>query len=145
MKKLLLGLILALGVTNTFAQSAIVRGEVSPGIYENVKTNGSQALNVNVTAGVAPVTGATFTTTAVTVTSSSTTILAASATRKSLFIQNNHASAIVYLNFTTTATVAHLALQPGQTLYLAGIVPVGAVQAIGSVASNTTVVVVEGI
>lgn len=127
-----------------YGQSAIVRGEVSPGVYETITTDGAQHLNVNVTGSVAPASSITATTTTPTITSSSTTILAANTARKSLLIQNNHATAIVYLNFTTTATTAHLALQPGQSLYLVGIVPTGAVRSIGSVASNTSVVVIEG-
>lgn len=45
MKKLILGIVLALAAQCTFAQSAIVRGESSAGVYENIKSTG-QALTV---------------------------------------------------------------------------------------------------
>lgn len=145
MKKIFLATLLTLGFVSTpvFAQRAIIAGEASPGVYENLKST-SQALHVNVTGAVAPVTSITLTTTTPEVTNASTTILAANTARKSMIIQNNHATGIVYVNFTTTATTAHLAIQPGQSLFLQGLVPATAVRAIGSVASNTAVVVLEG-
>lgn len=125
------------------SQRVIVAGEESPGVYVNIGED-SQALWVNVKGSVAPISAVTMTTTAPTVTNASTTILAANTARKNLLIQNNDAAGIVYLNFTTTATTAHLKLSPGQSLFLTGIVPVTAVRAIGSIASNANVVVIEG-
>lgn len=146
MFKKLSAILIALLLATAFpagAQRAIVAGEASPGVYENIGSV-SQALNVNVTGSVSPTTAATLTTTTPTVTNSSTTILAANTARKNLLIQNNDTSGIVYLNFTTTATTAHLKLSPGQSLYLVGVVPTTAVRAIGSIASNANVVVIEG-
>lgn len=145
-KKLLaisIALLLAAAPALTTAQRVIVAGEESAGVYVNIGET-DQALWVNVKGSVAPVTAATMTTTAPTVTSSSTTILAANTARKSLLIQNNDASGIVYVNFTTAATTAHLQIKPGFSLYLVGVVPTTAVRAIGSIASNANVVVIEG-
>lgn len=141
MKKLLLGIALLFGVIgSSFPQSSIIRGEVSPGVYENFKSS-NQALNVNVAAGTST---AVFTTTSQTVTNSSSTILAANALRKVVMIQNNDSSGIIYVNFTTTATTSNFRIGPGQSLALSGIVPVGTITAIGSIASNANVVIVEG-
>lgn len=144
-KKLLIVLLVVAQVipSVSWGQAAPVRGEVSAGVYENIKST-SQALNVSVTGSAAPVTSIALASTAPTVTNSSTTILAANTARKSVLIQNNHATAIVYLNFATTATTADLQIGPGQSIYLSGIIPTTAVRGIGSVASNTAVVVMEG-
>lgn len=143
LKQLAAILLLSLAAPLVHAAAAIVMGESAPGVYENI-TSTSQKLDVNVTGSVAPITAVTATITTPTVTNSSGTLLAANSARKSVLIQNNHASAVIYLNFTTTATTAHLAIGAGQSLYLSGIVPVAAIRAIGSVASNTAIVVLEG-
>lgn len=142
MKKLLLLLGLTLLVGQVNAQ-APVRGEASAGVYENILST-AQALHVNVTGTVTPSSAVVMTTTTPTVTNSSTTILAANTDRKNLLIQNNDATGIVYLNFTTTATTAHLKIAPAASLFLTGVVPTSAIRAIGSVASNANVVVIEG-
>lgn len=145
MKYIVIGLIGILISFNGYGQGAApIRGEVSAGVYENI-TSTSQALNVNAVGAVAPVTLSTFTTTTPTVTNSSGTLLAANTARKAVLIQNNDAAGIIYVNFTTTATTAHLKLSPGQSIYFSGIVPTGAIRAIGSIASNANIVVVEGI
>lgn len=87
-----------------------------------------------------------FTSAQVTVTSASTTIDAANAARRYLLIQNNDATGIVYVNLAgATATALNsLRLLPGESLELSSFVPSGAITAIGSIASNTNVVLVEG-
>lgn len=129
-----------------YSQSAIIRGEASAGVYETIKTDGSQSLSVAIVSSPVPVTSAVFTTSAPTVTSTSGSLLSSNTSRKSVLVQNNHASATIYLSFiaATAATTSMLALGPGQSLYLAGIIPTAQINAIGSVASNTSVVVVEG-
>lgn len=126
-------------LSNVFGQSAIIRGEVSPGSYENFKSS-NQALNVNVAGSVST---AVFTTTTATVTNASSTILAANTSRKAVLIQNNDTAGNIFVNFTTTATTSNLKISPGQSIYLSGTVPIDAIRAIGSIASNANVVVVE--
>lgn len=82
--------------------------------------------------------------TQVTVTNASTTIDAANANRQYLLIQNKDATGIVYLNFGGAATVANgVQINPGGSWESGAFCPTGAVQAIGSIASNTNVVIVE--
>lgn len=80
------------------------------------------------------------------VTSASTVILAANSLRKSLLIQNNHATATIYLNFSAAATAANgVKIAPGGSYEDPAMVAhLGAVNAIGDIASNTAVIVVEG-
>lgn len=87
-----------------------------------------------------------MTNTAPTVTNASTTLVAANATRSYLLIQNNHASADVYVRLDGAAATltTGVKIPAGGSYELVGFVPTGAVTAIGSVASNTSVVVVEG-
>lgn len=83
-----------------------------------------------------------------TVTNASTVLLASNANRKYLFVQNNDPAGIVYLGLDwTAATVAKgVRLLPGESFEMSGnaYVIVGTVTAIGSIASNTNVVTVEG-
>lgn len=81
-----------------------------------------------------------------TVTSSAAQLVALSTTRRYLLIQNNDATGIVYINFTTTATVANgLKIPPGGSFIAdAAYCPTNAVSAIGSIASNANVIVVTG-
>lgn len=81
-----------------------------------------------------------------TVTSSSATLQAANAARRYLLIQNNDATGIVYVNLNGAAATAAngVRLLAGASLELTGYVPSGAITAIGSIASNANVVVVEG-
>lgn len=87
-----------------------------------------------------------FTQEAATVTNASTTLKAANAARRYLMVQNKDATGIVYLNLSgAVATVAGgVSIEPGGSLELQGFVPSGAINAIGSIASNANVIVVEG-
>lgn len=80
------------------------------------------------------------------VTSASGELLAAKPLRRFLLVQNNHATASVFLNMSgAAATVAAgVKVGPGGSLLLDQFVPSAAIFAIGDTASNTAVVVVEG-
>lgn len=90
--------------------------------------------------------GASLTNTAPAVTNASTAILAANALRKYLLVQNNHATATIYLNFSAAATLLNgVKIGPGGSIEIAGMAAhLGAVNAIGDIANNTAVIVVEG-
>lgn len=86
-----------------------------------------------------------FTNTNPAVTNASSVILAANAGRKFLMIQNKDAAGNIYIVFGAAATVAlGIKIAPGQTLTLDAKVPAGGINAIGDIANNPNVVVVEG-
>jgi len=142
MKKFLVGILLATFAVLAQAHSAIIRGESSPGVYVTIKTDATGNLYV------APASGATstvaYTQTTPTITNSNGTVLAANTSRKYVSIQNNDAAGIVYINFGAAATTAHFKIIAGATLILDNFVPNGTITAIGSIASNANISVVEG-
>lgn len=153
MKRALLSLLLVLVFISSVQaqQSVIIRGQSGStvGTYDVLRSDGSGSLNVNITAGTVTtspgVVTATLTQTTPTVTNTAANILSANAARKSVIIQNNNASnGIVYINFGATATTAHFQIGPGQSLFMNAGLPVTAISAIGSIASNANVVVIEG-
>jgi hypothetical protein len=81
-----------------------------------------------------------------TVTNASTQLQAANAARRYLLIQNRDTTGIVYVNVAgAAATVAGgIQIDAGGSLELQGFVPTGQINAIGSIASNANVIVVEG-
>lgn len=81
-----------------------------------------------------------------TVTSASAQVLAANAARRYLLIQNNDASGVIYvtLNGVAATTTNGIKIDAGGSLELQGYVPTGAINAIGSIASNANCVAVEG-
>lgn len=81
-----------------------------------------------------------------TVTNASAQMIAANTARRFLLIQNKSASGTLYLNLSGVAATTANGLQigPGDSLSLESFVPTGAVHAIGDIASNPDVVVVEG-
>lgn len=87
-----------------------------------------------------------FTNAAATVTNASGQLLAANATRQYLLIQNNDAAGYVYVRLdggvATAATGIRLAPNGG-SLELQTMVPAGAITAIGSIANNPNVLIVE--
>jgi hypothetical protein len=90
-------------------------------------------------------TGGAFTQAQATVTNASAQLLAARA-RRYLLIQNNDASGAIYVTLDGTAATAAkgVKIAPGGALELNGLyLPTGAVLAIGSIASNANIVVVE--
>jgi len=82
--------------------------------------------------------------TSVTVTNASAVIIPAVTWGHDVFIQNNDASGIVYLNLSGVATADNtmVVLNPGDSFAAQNIT--NAVQAIGSIASNANVAVLEG-
>lgn len=87
-----------------------------------------------------------FTQAAATVTNASAQLVAAKANRRYLLIQNKSATGTVYLNLSgAAATVANgVRIGPGDALEVSTYSPTAAVFAIGDIASNPDVVVVEG-
>lgn len=100
--------------------------------------------DVAVTSTKAP-TLANVTSAAANVTNASGNLLAANATRQYLFVQNNDSTGIVYLNLAgAVATAANsIKLMPGES-FEPPYAPVGVITAIGSIAANGNVIVVEG-
>lgn len=91
-------------------------------------------------------TGGAFTQAAANVTNASAQLLAAKATRRYLLIQNNDVNGDVFVNLTgAAATTANgIKIGPGGSYECQGYAPTGAVTAIGSIAANANVIVVEG-
>lgn len=91
-------------------------------------------------------TGGAFTHQVSTVTTTSAQLRAANAARRYLLVQNNDSSGEIFLRLDgATATAANgIKLSAGQALELSAFVPTGAITAIGSLASNPNVIVVEG-
>jgi hypothetical protein len=87
-----------------------------------------------------------FTQAAANVTNASAQLLAANASRSYLLIQNNDASGDIYVTLDGgAATLAKgIKIAAGGSLELADFLPTDAVFAIGSIAANGNVVVVEG-
>lgn len=88
-----------------------------------------------------------FTNAQATVTNSTTTIKGANPSRNYLLIQNNDATGDIYVRLDSSgATVGThgVKIPAGGSYELTGYVPTGSITAIGSIASNPNVVVVEG-
>lgn len=87
-----------------------------------------------------------FTNAQATVTNASSTIDAANPTRSYLLIQNNDASGDIFVRLDGVAatTLTGVKIPAGGSYELTGFVPTGAITAIGSIASNANVVIVEG-
>lgn len=81
-----------------------------------------------------------------TVTSSSTSMLTAKPSRRYLLIQNNDATGDIYVRLDGTAATltTGVKIPAGGSYEVTGYVPTGAITAIGSIASNANIVVVEG-
>lgn len=94
---------------------------------------------------LAPDQGA-FTQAAATVTNASGELLAANAARRFLLIQNNHATGAVFITMNGSAATAAngVKIAPGSLLLLDIFCPAGVVNAIGDIASNAALIVVEG-
>lgn len=81
-----------------------------------------------------------------TITNASGSLLAANAARRYLLVQNNDATGVIYITLDGTAatTAKGVKLSPGDSLECRSPAPSGEIFAIGSIASNANVVVVEG-
>lgn len=91
-------------------------------------------------------TSAAFANTAKTVTSASTQLIAANTARQYLMIQNRDATGNIFLNFgAAAATQANgIKITPGGFWEWDTTIPTTAIQAIGDIASNANILVVEG-
>lgn len=87
-----------------------------------------------------------FAQTVQTVTTTSAQLLAAKPNRRYLLIQNNDASGTIYVTLNgVTATAANgVQIGPGSSYEISGFAPNSAIMAIGNLASNANVIVVEG-
>lgn len=80
------------------------------------------------------------------VTNVSGQLLAANAARRLLIVQNNHATGNIFVTMDgSAATLANgIKITPGSLILLDVFTPSGAINAIGDIASNIAVIVVEG-
>jgi len=87
-----------------------------------------------------------FAQTQATVTNASGQLLASNTDRRYLLIQNNDTSGDIFVTLDgSAATVAHgIKIEIGASLEISQYLPTGQINAIGSVASNANIVVVEG-
>lgn len=80
-----------------------------------------------------------------TVTSASAQLLAANATRQYLFIQNQDSSGTIFIKFGSAGSLLDgIRILPGEAFEMSGSQSTQAIFAIGSIASNTKVVTVQG-
>lgn len=95
---------------------------------------------------IVPVQSASFANTAKTVTNASAQLVAANTARKYFLVQNKDPAGNLYLNFGAGAATAAngIKIQPGGNYELTGAQSTQAIQAIGDIASNANVLVVEG-
>ena len=93
-----------------------------------------------------PVRSVSFASTAKTVTNASTQLVAGNTARAYLLIQNKDPAGIVYVNFGAGAATAAngIKIQPGGAYEMSEVQSTQAIQAIGDIASNANVLVVEG-
>jgi hypothetical protein len=87
-----------------------------------------------------------FTQSQKTVTSTSALMLAAKGNRRYLLIQNNDASGDIYINLTgaTANTASGIKIEAGGSYECQGFAPTAEIHAIGSIASNSNIIAVEG-
>lgn len=149
---LLAGLEVTLGELNDPA-AAFDRVEIDVTAADTVQVgigNGQARYNrsassVTVVTNKQPQSGA-FANTAKTVTNASAQLVAANSSRQYLLIQNKDTAGSVYVNFGAgAATTANgVKIEPGGSYEMAATQSTQALQAIGDIASNANVLVVEG-
>jgi len=82
---------------------------------------------------------------AITVTNVSQSFSAANSKRSYLGIQNNHNSGVIYVKPVSAATTTNgVRIRPGEFYIFETRVPKGSINIIGSIASNTLVILAEG-
>jgi len=121
-------------------------------VSEGSKFNGAKISGAVTITGTASVSVTTLTPTnavgsnaQATVTNVSAQLLAANAARKYLLIQNNDAAGDIFINFGAAATLLNgLKIQAGGSYELNCNVLTGAINAIGSIANNPNIVIVQG-
>lgn len=109
------------------------------------RSQGNVQIIGTVPVSVSNVSGA-FTNAQATVTNASAQIKAANSVRRYMLIQNNDATGDIYVRLDGTASTigTGVKIPAGGSYELQGFVPTGAITAIGSIASNANVVIVEG-
>lgn len=127
-----------------FAQAAPIRGEVSAGNYENLKSDGSGRLLTN-SGQSSPVT-ASYTFSTVAVTNAGTfSLVAANTSRKGLLIQNNSTLYNIYVGTTSPVTsTSGITLVPGASFFSTYNPPSNAFFALGTSSVAATTQVGEG-
>ncbi len=130
----------AIRITNEEAAGTIT-GEllIGEGGFDDDRISGSVSVS-------AAIPGVAHTTAKKTVTNASGTMLAANASRAYLFIQNQSATGVLYIKTdggTAVADATCVQLNPGD-VYEPSVPPTGAISAIGSIASNPDIHVIEG-
>lgn len=117
---------------------------VKVGIGNGAARYNNSLATVNVTQ-IVPVSSGSFVAAQATVTSASAQIIAANAARKYAMVQNNDATGIVYLQFGAAATIAAgIKVAPGGAYEMSEVQSTQAINAIGSIATQSNVVVVTG-
>lgn len=126
-------------ITNTSgaSQSITVATRLGNEVHYDTPPNGQ--VTVTNTAGA-------FSQAQKTVTNASGQLLAANTARRYLLVQNNDTAGVLYvkLDGSTATSATGITIQPGGSYECAGYAPTGAITAIGSIASNANVVIVEG-
>lgn len=145
---LLAGLEVTLGELADF-EAAFDRVEIDVTAADTVQVGiGNGQARYNRSQGNVAITNLTgsVTQTQKTVTSAAAELLAVKAGRRYLLIQNNDATGIVYLNLSGAATVGSgIKIAPGGSYVAdASFCPSNAISAIGSIASNANIAVIEG-
>lgn len=133
--------------TQKFDRIAITNGAISQSVQIAARDGNDVAYdtppngNVQITNN-----GGLFSQTTHTVTTTSSQLKAQATLRRYLLIQNRNATGIIYVMVNgLTATVADgIEIGPGGSLEFNTFVPIAAITAIGSIASNTNVIVLEG-
>lgn len=123
----------AVSITSATAQT--VKFIVADGTAGTRRTAGFVRLSDQLTS---------FVNTAKTVTNADAQLIAANAARRYLLIQNNNATGSIFVTFGVAATLAlGVKIIPGGNLELSGPVSLQEIRAIGDIASNANVVVLE--
>jgi hypothetical protein len=137
----LLLLLITSPITRSVWSQAPIKGEVSTGVYQNIKTDGSGRMQVAPTSAVVNTSGATFSQVTITVTSGVTAISPADAAQRYFQVQNNSATGTIYVApFSPVSATTGVKVGPAQT-YWPLVAPTSAMYAIGDIASNSSVVV----
>lgn len=125
-----------LRISHDSASEQVVKLLISDG-----KRAGSSQVSGNITLG-----GSSYSQDVATVTTASAELLPQNNDRRTLIIQNNSASGSVYVRLDGAAATAAngLKIAPGGSLVLDSNAPTGQVNAIGDIASNPSVIVIEG-
>lgn len=138
--------------SRNFEQLRITNGATAQTIkfYYGEGDSGSNRFTGNVTGTVTvsnqPATSGAITQAAFNVTNVSTNMLAARANRRYLLVQNNDTTGIVYINLAggVAAEATGIKIIAGASIEIQGYVTSSVIRAIGSIASNANVTVVEG-